>query len=47
MELICELNDRIILGTEGLSAKAPRVTARAIPVCTIHELPQFERGTSN
>ena len=30
MELICELNDRIILGTEGLSAKAPRVTARAI-----------------
>ena len=30
MELICELNDKIILGTEGLSTKAPRLTARAI-----------------
>ena len=30
MKQICELNDRIILGTEGVSAKAPRITARAI-----------------
>lgn len=30
MKQICELNDRIILGTEGKSAKAPRITARAI-----------------
>lgn len=30
MKQICELNDRIVLGTEGLSAKAPRITARAI-----------------
>ena len=30
MELICELNDKSILGTEGLSTKAPRITARAI-----------------
>lgn len=30
MKLICELNDKIILGTEGMSAKAPRLTARAI-----------------
>ena len=30
MEQICELNDKIILGTEGLSTKAPRITARAI-----------------
>ena len=29
-KLICELNDQIILGTEGLSDKAPRLTARAI-----------------
>ena len=30
MKQICELNDKIILGTEGMSAKAPRITARAI-----------------
>ena len=30
MKLICELNDKIILGREGLSAKVPRITARAI-----------------
>ncbi|MBE6926689.1 MAG: NUDIX domain-containing protein [Ruminococcaceae bacterium] len=30
MQLICELNDKIILGTEGMSTKAPRITARAI-----------------
>ena len=30
MELICELNDKIVLGTDGLSTKAPRITARAI-----------------
>ena len=30
MNLICELNDKIILGIEGLSEKAPRITARAI-----------------
>ena len=30
MKQICELNDKIILGTEGVSAKAPRITARAI-----------------
>ena len=30
MKQICELNDRIILGTEGLSTKAPRITARAV-----------------
>ena len=30
MNLICELNDKIILGTDGMSAKAPRLTARAI-----------------
>ncbi len=30
MKLICELNDRIILGQDGLSDKAPRLTARAI-----------------
>ena len=30
MKLICELNDKIILGTDGLSARAPRLTARAI-----------------
>ena len=30
MEQICELNDKIILGQDGLSDKAPRLTARAI-----------------
>lgn len=30
MRQICELNDRIILGTDGMSTKAPRITARAI-----------------
>lgn len=30
MKLICELNDKIILGTDGMSTKAPRITARAI-----------------
>ena len=30
MKQICELNDKIILGQEGLSSKAPRLTARAI-----------------
>ena len=30
MKQICELNDKIVLGTEGLSTKAPRITARAI-----------------
>lgn len=30
MDLICELNDKIVFGTEGLSRKAPRRTARAI-----------------
>ena len=30
MKLICELNDKIILGQDGLSSKAPRLTARAI-----------------
>lgn len=30
MKQICELNDRIVLGTDGLSTKAPRITARAI-----------------
>ena len=30
MKQICELNDRIVLGTDGLSSKAPRITARAI-----------------
>lgn len=30
MKQICELNDGIILGREGLSTKAPRITARAI-----------------
>ena len=30
MKLICELNDKIILGQEGLSSKPPRLTARAI-----------------
>lgn len=30
MKQICVLNDKMILGKEGLSAKAPRLTARAI-----------------
>lgn len=30
MKVICELNDKIILGTDGLSTKASRITARAI-----------------
>lgn len=30
MKQICELNDKIILGTDGLSSKTPRITARAI-----------------
>jgi len=30
MKQICELNDKIILGQDGLSDKAPRITARAI-----------------
>ncbi len=30
MKIICELNDKIILGQEGRSDKAPRLTARAI-----------------
>ena len=30
MKQICELNDKIILGQDGLSNMAPRITARAI-----------------
>ena len=30
MNHICELNDKIVLGKEGMSTKAPRMTARAI-----------------
>ena len=30
MKQICELNDKIVLGTDGMSTKAPRTTARAI-----------------
>ena len=30
MKHICELNDQLLLGREGRSAKAPRLTARAI-----------------
>lgn len=30
MKIICELNDQILLGTEGRSDKPPRITARAI-----------------
>lgn len=30
MKLICELNDRTVIGKEGMSKKAPRLTARAI-----------------
>ena len=32
MNIICELNDRIILGTSGRSEKPPRITARAIVI---------------
>jgi len=30
MKLVCELNDKMILGKDGRSNKAPRLTARAI-----------------
>lgn len=30
MKLLCELNDKIILGLDGMSDKPPRLTARAI-----------------
>lgn len=30
MKLICQLNDKTVLGTGGMSMKAPRLTARAI-----------------
>ena len=30
MKQICELNDKNVLGTEGMSTNAPRITARAI-----------------
>lgn len=30
MKQICELNDKVILGRDGMSTKAPRITARAI-----------------
>lgn len=30
MKVIGELNDRILLGREGLPSRAPRLTARAI-----------------
>lgn len=30
MKQICELNDKIVLGQDGMSDKAPRLTARAI-----------------
>lgn len=30
MKLLCELNDKIVLGLEGMSDKPPRLTARAI-----------------
>lgn len=30
MKLICELNDKIVLGLDGMSDKPPRLTARAI-----------------
>lgn len=30
MKLLCELNDKIILGLDGMSNKPPRLTARAI-----------------
>lgn len=30
MKLLCELNDKIVLGLDGMSDKPPRLTARAI-----------------
>ncbi len=30
MKQICELNDKVVLGTDGVSEKAPRITARAV-----------------
>lgn len=30
MKLLCELNDKIVLGLDGMSHKPPRLTARAI-----------------
>ena len=30
MKQICELNDKLLLGTDGMSCKAPRITARAV-----------------
>lgn len=30
MKHICELNDKIVLGTDGVSTSAPRITARAV-----------------
>lgn len=30
MKLICELNDKAVLGQDGMSEKSPRLTARAI-----------------
>lgn len=30
MKVICELNDRLILGKDGLSSKTPRLAARAV-----------------
>lgn len=30
MKLLCELNDKIVLGQDGMSDKPPRLTARAI-----------------
>ena len=30
MKILCELNDRMILGQDGMSGKPPRLTARAI-----------------
>ena len=30
MKHICELNDKIVLGTEGISTKDPRLIARTI-----------------
>ena len=30
MKIICELNDKIVLGTDGTSSKPPRITARAV-----------------
>ena len=30
MKQICELNDKIMLGLDGMSDKPPRLTARAV-----------------